>query len=76
MDEAELFNIGKRNLLAVRKILWKAGVLIHSEAVGGSVSRTLRMEMETGRAWLRTEGLHETEMVSPSKGAPAWRCTS
>ena len=76
MDDAGMFNIGKRNLLAVRKILWKAGVLIHSEAVGGSISRTLRLEMQSGRAWLRTEGLQETEMISLSKGAPAWHCTS
>lgn len=76
MDNAGMFNIGKRNLLAVRKILWKAGVLIHSEAVGGSISRTLRLEMETGRAWLRAEGSPETEMVSLTKGAPPWHCVS
>lgn len=75
MDDAGMFNIGKRNLLAVRKILWKAGVLIHSEAVGGSISRTLRLEVETGRAWLRTDGLQETEMISATKGAPGWHCT-
>ena len=68
MDDAGVFNIGKRNALALRKILWKAGVLIHSESLGGSVSRTVRMEMSTGRVWLRTEGLQETEMVSQSKG--------
>ena len=68
MDDAGVFNIGKRNALALRKILWKAGVLIHSESLGGSVSRTVRMEMATGRVWLRSEGLQETEMVSKSKG--------
>jgi chemotaxis protein CheD len=67
MDEAGVFNIGKRNALALRKILWKAGVLIRSEAIGGSVSRTVRLEMGTGRVWLRTEGLQEMEMLS--KGA-------
>src|SRR4051795_4929007 len=69
MDEAGIFNIGKRNALALRKILWKAGVLIHSEAIGGSVSRTVRLEMKTGRVWLRTEGLQEVEMISQSKEA-------
>ena len=68
MDEASVFNIGKRNALALRKILWKAGVLIQSESLGGSVSRTVRMDMQTGRVWLRTEGLQETEMVVKSKG--------
>ncbi len=73
MDDAGVFNIGKRNCLALRKILWKAGVLIRSEAVGGSTSRTVRLEVGTGRVWLRAEGRHETEMlVSQSKGGPAW----
>jgi chemotaxis protein CheD len=73
MDDAGIFNIGKRNALTLRKILWKAGVLIHSESIGGSVSRTVRLEMGTGRVWLRTEGLQEMEMLSQSKGASAWR---
>jgi chemotaxis protein CheD len=73
MDDAGVFNIGKRNCLALRKILWKAGVLIRSEAVGGTTSRTLRMEVGTGRIWLRSEGWQETEMVaSQLKGGPAW----
>jgi len=73
MDEAGIFNIGKRNALALRKILWKAGVLIDGESIGGSVSRTVRLEMGTGRVWLRTEGLQEMEMLSKSKGASACR---
>jgi chemotaxis protein CheD len=68
MDEAGVFNIGKRNALAMRKILWKAGVLIQSESLGGSFSRTVRLEIGTGRVWLRSEGMQETEMVSRSKG--------
>jgi chemotaxis protein CheD len=68
MDDAGVFNIGKRNALALRKILWKAGVLIHRESLGGAVSRTVRMEMGTGRVWLRSDGLGETEMGSQSKG--------
>jgi chemotaxis protein CheD len=76
MDEGGIFNIGKRNALALRKILWKAGVLICSEAVGGSVSRTVRLEMESGRVWLRTEGLQEMEMLSKSRGVSPWHCAS
>lgn len=79
MDDAGLFNIGKRNCLALRKILWKAGVLIHSEAVGGSVSRTVRLEVDTGRVWLRSEGRGEVEMVAlpaQGKGGASWQCVS
>ena len=30
-----MFDIGKRNYLAMRRMLWKAGVLLHGEAMGG-----------------------------------------
>jgi len=62
MDDKGIFNIGKRNYLAVRKILWKAGVLVHGEAVGGDTSRTVRLEVGTGTFWLRTAGQPEQEM--------------
>jgi chemotaxis protein CheD len=48
-----LFDIGRRNYLAARRILWKAGVLIHAEAVGGTNSRTVRLEVATGALWVR-----------------------
>ena len=56
LDGRGVFDIGKRNYQALRKQLWKAGLLIHSEDVGGSVSRTLRLELETGRVFLREGG--------------------
>lgn len=43
-----LFDIGKRNLLAVRKVLWAKRLAVASEDVGGSVSRTVRLVIETG----------------------------
>jgi chemotaxis protein CheD len=49
VDSGGVFNIGKRNHAAVRKILWKAGVLVHGEEVGGTVSRTVRLDVSTGR---------------------------
>jgi len=49
----ELFQIGRRNYLAARKLLWKAGILVAAEAVGGEVSRTVRMEVGTGRTWVK-----------------------
>jgi chemotaxis protein CheD len=56
MDDGGVFNIGKRNYLAARKILWKAGVLVQSEEVGGHDSRTVRLEMSTGAFWMRGPG--------------------
>lgn len=43
------FNVGKRNLMSLRKILWKAGVMLHNEDVGGTSPRTARLEVATGR---------------------------
>jgi chemotaxis protein CheD len=59
MDSKGIFNIGKRNYLAVRKVLWKAGVMVHAEAVGGVQARTVRLEVGTGRFLLRTAGREE-----------------
>lgn len=62
MDDQGVFDIGRRNYIALRKILWKAGVLIHGEQVGGTNSRTLRLEIATGTAWLRSAGATEEEL--------------
>jgi chemotaxis protein CheD len=69
MDERGVFDIGRRNYLAARKILWKAGVLIESEAVGGNVSRTVRLEVASGTLWLRGAGGIE-EGLTKSPGVP------
>lgn len=53
MDANGTFNIGKRNHLALRKIFWKAGVLAHNEDVGGTVSRTVKLEIGNGQIVLR-----------------------
>jgi chemotaxis protein CheD len=78
LRDEHLFNIGKRNHLAVRKFLWKAGILVHSEAVGGTVSRNLRLNIETGRCWLRPAGGAEEEFgpLAGIKEPNSWRIRS
>jgi chemotaxis protein CheD len=56
MDDRGVFNIGKRNQLAVRKALWKAGLLALSEDLGGQGSRTVRLDVGTGTFWIRAAG--------------------
>jgi chemotaxis protein CheD len=53
MGEVGVFNIGKRNTLAARETLWRAGLSIHGEAVGGMVSRTARLEVASGALRVR-----------------------
>ena len=62
MDSEGVFNIGKRNCLALRKILWKAGVMLHAESTGGQTSRSIRIEIDTGRMWCREPGQPEREI--------------
>lgn len=51
---ADGFQIGKRNLIMLRKLLWKNGVLIHAHDVGGErVWRTISLDVATGRVWLK-----------------------
>lgn len=59
MDESGAFNIGQRNCLALRKILWKAGVMLHAEDTGGVLARTMRFDVGSGRISLRTPGASE-----------------
>ncbi len=53
LDDKGTFNIGKRNYVMLRKIFWKNGILIDSEDVGGSVSRTLTLDIGTGAVVVR-----------------------
>lgn len=78
VNDNGLFSIGKRNYAALRKILWRAGVLVHAEDVGGTLSRTVRLEIGSGRMLVRTAGQIEKELaagpaaarvVSPTGGA-------
>ena len=48
MDDNGRFDIGKRNILAVKKHLWQNRLGIISEDVGGSISRTVTVSVATG----------------------------
>ncbi len=69
MDPRNVFDIGRRNYQAVRKLLWKAGLMLHAEAIGGERSRTVRLEIGSGRFWMH-EGGEQRDLVParPWKG--------
>ncbi|MBW2333393.1 MAG: chemotaxis protein CheD [Deltaproteobacteria bacterium] len=62
LDQKGLFNIGKRNHTLLRKMFWKNNVMTDFEDVGGNVNRTLKLEIESGQAWLKTEGVGEKKI--------------
>jgi chemotaxis protein CheD len=53
------FDVGKRNYLAIRKILWSAGMIIHAEDVGGASARNLYMDVADGTVTVRSSGLEK-----------------
>jgi len=56
MDPNNTFNIGKRNILAVKKILWQYGMGPVAEDVGANFSRTVSVSTNTGEVVLNTPG--------------------
>jgi chemotaxis protein CheD len=56
MDPNGRFKIGERNFAVLRKLLWKNSVFIKGQAIGGNVSRTVRIDVETGKSIIVCNG--------------------
>jgi len=56
MGEDDYFRIGERNHTVLRRVLWKNGILIASEDVGGARSRTLTVDVGSGRVLVKSDG--------------------
>jgi chemotaxis protein CheD len=56
-EEDDYFQIGKRNFVTLRKLLWKNGVLLKTYEVGGNQSRTMTLDLATGEVSLRVNGI-------------------
>ncbi len=50
------FDIGKRNILTVKKILWQLGTGPVAEDVGGHISRTVAVSVDTGSVEISCPG--------------------
>jgi len=42
-------DVGRRNALVAKKLLWQNGVLVKGESLGGTDTRTLRLSAATGK---------------------------
>jgi len=56
LDDTNFFRIGQKNIMAVRKMLWKNNVLINGEDTGSNYNRTVRLEINTGKVFVRQSG--------------------
>jgi chemotaxis protein CheD len=53
------FNIGKRNHLAIRKVLWKNGMFVDAEDVGGTSPRNMDLDIADGCVTIKSNGLEK-----------------
>lgn len=65
-DKGDFFQIGSRNVVMLRKLLWKNGVVLKGSDLGGFDARTMWLDLETGEVTVRINGV-ERKMV----GGPA-----
>ena len=62
LDDHHIFNIGERNLQALTLLVGRNGSSIHASAVGGRISRTLRLNLETGRVSIHSPGFQPSNL--------------
>jgi chemotaxis protein CheD len=56
-EAADQFQIGKRNVLMLRRLLWRNNVILHGHHLGGlQTSRTLSLLVGSGRVTVRIDG--------------------
>lgn len=48
LDEKRTFDIGRRNVIAIKRQLWKFGLGVIAEDVGGKISRTVSISPASG----------------------------
>jgi chemotaxis protein CheD len=59
LDPQKHFNIGERNLLMMRKYLWKHKLFLYAERTGGEVPRSLYLDMSSGSIYVLSGGKKE-----------------
>lgn len=62
MDSAGVFNIGVRNYDIVTRLFAKNGIRPMKEDIGGSVNRTISIELSTAKILLKVSGKGEFEL--------------
>jgi chemotaxis protein CheD len=55
--DQDYFQIGKRNFVMLRKLLWQKGLLLKAYDVGGCNSRSMSLDLASGEVQLKTGGV-------------------
>ncbi len=69
LESNEGFNIGKRNILACKKVLGAMGLVAMEEELGGDISRSVKVESDTGTVVISSPGLPDKIIVWRSGSA-------
>jgi len=48
VENITVFDIGRQNILQIKKLLWQRGLGAIKEDIGGKISRTVSLEVDTG----------------------------
>jgi len=56
LGDDKIFKIGERNLVVLKKLLWKNNLLLAAEDTGGTESRTVYFDISTGTVMIQSAG--------------------
>lgn len=56
LGDDNTFRIGERNIVIVRKMLWKNNILIAADDTGGTVARTMLLHIADGKTIIKSGG--------------------
>ena len=56
LGKNEMFRIGERNYTILKKLLFKNNILLDTEDVGGTASRTVQLDVATGQTIITSKG--------------------
>ncbi|MFC1592150.1 chemotaxis protein CheD [Thermodesulfobacteriota bacterium] len=56
MGSEGIFRVGPRNFAVFKKLLWKNDLLIDVQHIGGAVSRTISLDVESGKTFMKLLG--------------------
>ncbi len=63
MRTEDHFEIGKRNAVAIKRLLWQFNISVKSEDIGGENSRTVHLNMEDGKVYISSHAYEDVRKI-------------